>query len=248
MFAQVVALEDDAGAVGEPFGGDLAGLGVDPGDPPAVAVADLVDPIAAPVVAPGLDGQGGVVVAADDDVAGADILIAGDPHGGGVAASVIAAVQALVDGVGDFPRVADDRRIVTVARGRWCRRWWRRRPSRSGHRCAAGRGCDTSRPLCAAGCRAPTRSASEASRSSGSRIRHTSPRRCAPRQFIAQVLEHAAARFDRRQLVGVADQDHFGAPVDRACQQFLQFWGADHGGFVDDDDGATGRCAAGRPQ
>ena len=40
------------------------------------------------------------------------------------------------------------------------------------------------------------------------------------------------------ELVGVTDQHHLGAALDRAGQQFLQVRGADHGCFVDDDHGA----------
>ena len=66
VLAQVVALEDDAGRVGEPLGGDAFVVGVDAGDAPAVAVADLVDLLTAAVVCAGFDGDGGVVVAAED--------------------------------------------------------------------------------------------------------------------------------------------------------------------------------------
>ena len=47
VLGEVVALEHGAGVVGESFGGKPIGLGVDGGDAPAVAVADLVDAVAA---------------------------------------------------------------------------------------------------------------------------------------------------------------------------------------------------------
>ena len=57
-------------------------------------------------------------------------------------------------------------------------------------------------------------------------------------QDRAEMLEHAAAGFHRRQLVGVPDEHHLRAPGHRGRQQFFQLGGADHGGFVDDDHGA----------
>jgi hypothetical protein len=42
MLAQVVVFEDDAGLIGEAFGGDAVGRLVDAGDAPAVAVAYLI--------------------------------------------------------------------------------------------------------------------------------------------------------------------------------------------------------------
>ena len=72
-----VSFEHHAGLIGESLDGDAAPLGVDGGHPPAVAVADLVDPITVAVIHTGLHSHGGVVVAADDDVAGSDVLIAG---------------------------------------------------------------------------------------------------------------------------------------------------------------------------
>ena len=77
VLAQVVACEEDAGLIGEPLGNDPVLCDVDAEHAPAVAVADLIDPMTAAVLVAGFDGQGRVVVAADDDVAGADVLIAG---------------------------------------------------------------------------------------------------------------------------------------------------------------------------
>ncbi len=93
MLAPVVAVEDGAGAVGEPLGGDLPGVGVNPGDPPAVAVADLVDAVPAPVIGSGCDLDAGVVVAAEDDVAGAHLVIARGVHGGCVGVTAVVVVQ-----------------------------------------------------------------------------------------------------------------------------------------------------------
>ena len=56
----------------------------------------------------------GVVVAADDDVAGAHLLVSRDLYGGGGGIGV-GLVQAAVDGVGDFPLVAEDGRVVAVS-------------------------------------------------------------------------------------------------------------------------------------
>ena len=53
--------------------------------------------------------------------------------------------------------------------------------------------------------------------------------------------EHAAG-FDRGELVVVTDQDDFGVGVAGVVEEPGEFAGADHGGFVDDDD----RAAAGR--
>ena len=58
-----------------------------------------------------------------------------------------------------------------------------------------------------------------------------------PGQIGAQLGEHPAARFDRGQLVGVADQDGFGAGGRGGGQQFAQIAGADHGGLIDDHQG-----------
>jgi hypothetical protein len=45
VLGQVGVAEDGAGTVGESFGGKPIGVGVDRGDPPAVAVADLIDSV-----------------------------------------------------------------------------------------------------------------------------------------------------------------------------------------------------------
>jgi hypothetical protein len=52
------------------------------------------------------------------------------------------------------------------------------------------------------------------------------------------VREHAATGFDRRQLIGVTNEDHLGARSRAGLDQASQLGGADHGGFVDDDHGA----------
>ena len=115
-------------------------------------------------------------MATDDDVASADFLIASHRHARhiGVGEPI---VEALVDGVGDFPGVTKDRSTFTFSTGfdvaavasaamaiasPVCRRSWVRY-----------------QPM-ALRSRLPRadRSASEASRSPGSRYRHTSVRRC----------------------------------------------------------------------
>jgi hypothetical protein len=58
-----------------------------------------------------------------------------------------------------------------------------------------------------------------------------------PGQIGAELGEHAAAGFDRGELMFVADQDCLGAGGGRGPQQFAQVVGADHGGFVNDDQG-----------
>ena len=77
--AQIVAFEDDAGGFGEPPGGTAVG-GIDADHAPAVAVADLVDPVATAVLCARFDSQRRVVVAADDDVAGVHVLVTRHPH------------------------------------------------------------------------------------------------------------------------------------------------------------------------
>ena len=80
VLAQVVAVEDDAGLIGEPLGGDPAASASTPDHAPAVAVAHLIDPITSAVVGAGRDGDGGVVAAAQDEIADADLLIARQRH------------------------------------------------------------------------------------------------------------------------------------------------------------------------
>ena len=53
------------------------------------------------------------------------------------------------------------------------------------------------------------------------------------------MLEHAAARFDGRELIGVADQDDFGLRGGAGLEEAAQLWGADHGGFIDEDHRAS---------
>jgi len=43
VVADVVVVEDGAGLVGEPFGGDASGGGIQAGYPPPVSVTDLAD-------------------------------------------------------------------------------------------------------------------------------------------------------------------------------------------------------------
>ena len=56
-----------------------------------------------------------------------------------------------------------------------------------------------------------------------------------PGQVGAELGEHAAAGLDRRQLMGVADQDGLGAGRGGGGQQLAQVVGADHAGLIDDD-------------
>ena len=63
-----------------------------------------------------------------------------------------------------------------------------------------------------------------------------------PGQIGAELGEHAAAGFDRGQLVGVADQDCLGTGCGGGGQQLAQVVGADHGGLIDDDQRFEGRA------
>ena len=56
-----------------------------------------------------------------------------------------------------------------------------------------------------------------------------------PGQIRAEFGEHAAAGFDRGQLVRVADKDCFGARCCGGGKQLAQIVGAHHGGLIDDD-------------
>ena len=105
VFVEVVAFKEDAGLIRQPLGGDLPGGWVGHRHAPPVAVADLIDALTALISATGRDGDGGVVVAADNDVAELDILVTGHPHIRHAALG-IDAVQSEVDGVGDLPAVA----------------------------------------------------------------------------------------------------------------------------------------------
>jgi hypothetical protein len=65
-------LEHDARLIGESFGRKTIRLVVDPGHPPAVAVADLIDPVTG---TSGADVDGAVVASAHDDVTEANLLV-----------------------------------------------------------------------------------------------------------------------------------------------------------------------------
>ena len=91
-------------------------MGVDVEHPPAVAVADLVDLLASAVVCAGFNGHGGVVVAAQNQIARADLLITSYPHARGVGVGEVV-VEAPVDGVGDVPSVAEDRDVFALRVG-----------------------------------------------------------------------------------------------------------------------------------
>jgi hypothetical protein len=55
----------------------------------------------------------------------------------------------------------------------------------------------------------------------------------APRQIGAELFEHAPARHDGEELIGVTDQHHLRAARDRTRKQLLEIGGADHGRLVD---------------
>ena len=55
MLAQVVACEEDVGLIGEPLGNDPVLCDVDAEHAPAVAVADLIDPMTAAVLVAGFE-------------------------------------------------------------------------------------------------------------------------------------------------------------------------------------------------
>ena len=80
------------------------------------------------------------------------------------------------------------------------------------------------------------RNASEASRSSRSVLRQTSPEALAPGQVGAELFEHAAARADGGRVGRRRRPVPFRALRNRSREQLLQVGGADHGGFVDHDD------------
>src|SRR5271166_2380561 len=108
MLTQIVAFEHHACLIGEPFGGDAVGRLVDARDAPAVAVAHLIR--LAVCTGCGVYGDAGVVVTADDEVADAAGLVAGRLCGGAVDSEGV--VEARVEGVGHFPGVTYQQRIL----------------------------------------------------------------------------------------------------------------------------------------
>ncbi|CPY27243.1 Uncharacterised protein [Mycobacteroides abscessus] len=56
-----------------------------------------------------MDGDGGVVVAADDDVADPHRLVAGHLRGGSLGGEGV--VEALVEGISDVPGIADEQGV-----------------------------------------------------------------------------------------------------------------------------------------
>src|SRR6185436_1920891 len=56
-----------------------------------------------------------------------------------------------------------------------------------------------------------------------------------PRQIRAELGEHAAAGFNRVELMLIADQDRLGAGGGGGAQQLTQVTGADHPGLIDND-------------
>jgi hypothetical protein len=59
----------------------------------------------AAAVCAGFRGQGGVVVAAQDEITGANMLVTGHRHTRSILGREVV-VEALVDGVGDIPSIA----------------------------------------------------------------------------------------------------------------------------------------------
>ena len=146
---------------------------------------------------------------AEHEITDSDLLIAGhlNTRSIGVGEPV---VEALVDGVGDLPGVAQDRDVLAF-----------RTSCDVGVGGLGGHGdripgvqavvvaipADRfAQPVAAGG---PQRQRGVAF----GRVAHPPHVREAlrPRQVLAEVLEHAAAGLDRGQLVGVADQDHLGS-------------------------------------
>src|SRR5262245_31744728 len=107
---EVPAFEHGAGAVGEAFGGNAVGVGVDRGDAPPVAVTYLVDLVAARVWR-GPHVNSDVVASAHDDVTDADRLISRDGDGRSVRRERV--VHAAVECVGDLPGITDQQRVLT---------------------------------------------------------------------------------------------------------------------------------------
>jgi hypothetical protein len=76
VLGEVVGVEDDAGVVGKALSGNPIRVWVDGGDAPAVAVADLISRIRLPTGRPGVHGDGGVIVPADDEIPYSNLLAA----------------------------------------------------------------------------------------------------------------------------------------------------------------------------
>src|SRR6478609_1555381 len=74
VLAQIVVVEDDAGVVGESFGRNAIRSGVDGGDAPAVAVADLIHHVTTAVAGARLNGDGGIIASADDEIPDPELL------------------------------------------------------------------------------------------------------------------------------------------------------------------------------
>jgi hypothetical protein len=68
VLAQIAAVEDDPGVVGESFGRNAIGVRVDGDDAPAIAVAHLIYRVPHAVSGTRSHGDGGVVASADDEV------------------------------------------------------------------------------------------------------------------------------------------------------------------------------------
>ena len=110
--AQVVVAEDGSGLIPDAYREQSVDLGVDAGDFPALPVAHR-GPGGRLAAALRVDADGGVVAAGDDDVADSDAVPPRPGHGGGVVAEQVA-VDALVEGVGDFPAVSDQQAVGVV--------------------------------------------------------------------------------------------------------------------------------------
>ncbi len=209
MLTQIVAFEHHACLIGEPFGGDAVGRLVDARDAPAVAVAHLIR--LAVCTGCGVYGDAGVVVTADDEVADADGLVAGRLCGGAVDSEGV--VEARVEGVGHFPGVTYQQRILP---GRSVGQVGPQRVG--GHRdliagvqpmLGAIPAHRPAQPVAVCGAQRQ-RGVALVGVAHAPHLRK--PRR--PGQLIAELLEHAAARFHGRQLIGVTHQHRLGA---RGC-------------------------------
>ena len=109
MLTQIITFEHHPRFVGGALGGKAVGGGVDRGHPPAVAVADLVDALAAAVPRAWAQLDGDVFAAAHDQIADPDLLITRTAHTGPGRDERV--MQAPVQRVGHLPGVTDQQRV-----------------------------------------------------------------------------------------------------------------------------------------